>query len=134
MSILGNHNRHVKNEIEEAFSDLIHSPWGKTPRPDWHPQIDFYETKDHYVVVADIPGTDPDKVSLSVEKNKLVLCGERRVSLSLDYGESLIVERTSGKFCRSIELKHAVDIKAVSVQFESGVYKAIIPKRKHSFF
>ena len=121
----------LQDEVETAFSEIIHAPWGRSTRIEWYPPIDLYETRDSYILIADLPGVNPERVSLSIERDHLVLCGERSAHIAHASGRFHVIERTAGRFCRTIPLRHPVNTTKVTFSFESGVYRATIPKLRN---
>ena len=58
------------------------APWGKEPfwrvfQEDWWPRVDVYSEGKDLVVKAEIPGADPDDISLSLEEGALTVSGKR---------------------------------------------------------
>ena len=46
----------------------------------WEPPVDVLETKDAVLVLAALPGVDPDQVEAVIEDGTLVLSGERSLA------------------------------------------------------
>ena len=125
----------LSRQIEHAFSELIHEPWGRGPgERGWHPAVDLYETDDEYLVEADIPGVRPEQVEVRIEGKTLTLCGARdTVTFSgSPAGRTLMIERSSGRFCRTLELAQPVDAGRVETHFEQGILRVRLPKMKRA--
>ena len=58
--------------FEDAFTRLLSEP--QTGRP-WSPPVDIYETADHLVLTADLPGVDNGAIDVRVENQTLTLAG-----------------------------------------------------------
>ena len=125
----GRSDTYFTNEIEVAFSELIHSPWGNSETQTFHPSVDLYETRNSYNLTADLPGFDPQSISLFVKHNRLMLCGERIASMTCDTCRYHLAERRNGRFCRALPVDQPIDIESVSTSYENGIYKAVIPKK-----
>jgi HSP20 family protein len=121
--------RRYHEEIEQAFSELIHTPWGRFVRARWQPPVDLYETESVYVLFADIPGVDPKRISLTLDNQRLTLCGDRTSVVSVGTGQYLLIERTSGRFCRTLTLAKEVTPEKITTHYENGIFQAIIPKK-----
>lgn len=121
----------VERHVEEAFSQLIHEPWGKAiPTGEWHPAIDVYETDSEYLVEADLPGVPAERITIQMEGNRLTIRGSReRMTWVHHSGRTLRVERARGDFCRIVELDSAVDIDRIEKHYEQGILRLRLPKR-----
>jgi HSP20 family protein len=90
--------------------------------------MDLVETEHDLVLRADLPGMTEDDVEIEVKDNVLSLSGERR-SDNEEKGEGFHrVERSFGRFQRSLTLPRGVDAEKVNAQFENGVLEVRIPK------
>lgn len=94
----------------------------------WVPPMDLTETDDEYVLRADLPGLRREQVEIEVKDNVLTISGERR-SEHEDQGEGFHrVERSFGRFSRSLDLPKGVEAGAVGADFADGVLEVRIPK------
>jgi HSP20 family protein len=94
----------------------------------WVPPMDLTETEGEYVLRADLPGLRRDQVEIEVKDDVLTISGERR-SEHEDKGEGFHrVERSFGRFSRSLDLPKGVDAQAVKAEFADGVLEVRIPK------
>ncbi|HEU4657204.1 MAG TPA: Hsp20/alpha crystallin family protein [Capillimicrobium sp.] len=123
----------LQNEMNRLFSTFFDMPTtsgggnGGTGRR-WVPAMDLVETEDHFVLRADLPGLDASDVQIEVEDNVLSLSGERKVEHE-DKGEGYYrVERSFGRFQRSLTLPEGVDLDAIDASFDKGVLEVRIPK------
>ncbi len=118
----------MQREIEDAFSELIHTRWAGSRS--WVPAIDFLETEDAFLVLADLPGMDPSQVKFEAEQYSVTICGARESMISISRGKHLMSERATGRFCRTIRLPSPCDVNKAQVQFKNGVYEVLLPKKK----
>lgn len=94
----------------------------------WIPPMDLVETEDHLVLRADLPGVDGQDIEIEVKDGVLTVSGERR-SQHEDKREGFHrVERSFGRFSRSLELPKGVDPQSVSAHFDRGVLEVRMPK------
>lgn len=114
--------------IEQAFAQLIHEPWGKQASMP-APLLDVFESEDAYVVAIELPGVSPDAIDLHAEGQRLVISGHR-AELSLEeFGPAVNVERTWGRFSRSIQFERPVDLQRIEHRLDHGVLYVRVPKR-----
>jgi HSP20 family protein len=94
----------------------------------WVPPMDLVETDDHLVLRADLPGLERDDVEIEVKDGVLTVSGERK-SEQEQTGEGYHrVERSFGRFSRSLGLPRDVKAEDVKASFESGVLEVKVPK------
>ena len=88
--------------------------------------MDAYRRGDHFVVHLDLPGTDPNSVELTVERNVLTVKAERAWQRNQE-DEVLISERPQGVFTRQLFLGESLDTDAIEANYEQGVLTLTIP-------
>jgi HSP20 family protein len=98
------------------------------PMADWTPKLDFSESRDAYMLKAEIPGIDPKEVSVSLEGEVLTLKGEKRQEKEEKEERYHRVERSFGAFVRAMRLPGAVDCSKVTAGFRNGVLTVTLPK------
>jgi len=117
-----------QNQIETAFEEIIHKVWGRSV---WRPVVDVFETPDDFVIKVDLPGVDPDNISITaVNEYCLSINGERREEEGEDVGRVLVRERPAGQFSRLISFGFPLDMLKTRQQFVEGVLILTIPKSK----
>lgn len=97
----------------------------------WVPDMDVAERNDAYVVLAELPGVDPNEVEVSFQQNMLTVRGTKPASFDLSREGELRVfaaERVHGSFERSVRLPEFVDADRIAAAFEHGVLTVTIPK------
>ncbi|HVW47335.1 MAG TPA: Hsp20/alpha crystallin family protein [Solirubrobacterales bacterium] len=100
---------------------------GTGPRR-WVPAVDLVERDGQLVLRADLPGMDRDDIDVQVKDGVLTVSGERKYE-NENKGEGFYrVERSFGRFSRSLRLPRGVDASAVSASFDRGVLEVTVPK------
>jgi HSP20 family protein len=79
------------------------------------------------VIRAELPGVKPDQLSVTVERRRLTVSGER-VAEGADNGGYHRRERPTGKFSRSMELPADLDVDRAEATFRGGVMTLRIPR------
>src|SRR4051794_31840708 len=93
----------------------------------WMPAMDLVEADDHFVLKADLPGRSEEDVSLEVRDNALTISGERKAEHERKERGWYRVERSFGRFSRSLSLPAGIDPDAISASFDGGVLSVTIP-------
>ena len=113
-------------EFNRLFNTLFDASEAQGQR--WNPAMDLVEAEDHFVLKADLPGLSEEDIAIEIQDNTLTLSGERR-SEHEDHARGWYrVERSSGRFSRSLTLPEGVNPEAVSAAFDKGVLEVRIPK------
>jgi HSP20 family protein len=113
-------------EIEQLFADLWQVfPFSRGLRRGFRPQVDCYRTDGEVVVVAELPGIDPDAVQLVAGPRALVIAGERR--RPKDSGHYQQMEIDYGPFQRQVTWDDDVDAEAASATYERGMLRVTLP-------
>jgi len=94
----------------------------------WRPSVDISETKDAYLINAELPEVDKDDLDVSVDNGMLTISGERRVEKEDDGEKHHRVERMYGHFSRSFSLPADADEANISAKSKNGMLKVRIPK------
>ena len=89
--------------------------------------IDAYKEGDNYVIEMDLPGVDPDKIELTVENNVLSVSATRESVKEESKSNTLLTERFSGTFSRSVYLSNQLDSENIHATYEKGVLTLTIP-------
>jgi len=90
------------------------------------PPVNITETKDGYVLEAEMPGVNKEGLEISLEGNELTLVGRRheeRSGLELVYRES-----SNRDFRRVFSLDPTIDTSKIEAKMDNGVLRLHLPK------
>lgn len=90
------------------------------------PAVNVVETKDQFVLEAEMPGVPKDGLEVSVEDRTLTLVG-RRPARSAEVS-TLYREITPRDFKRVFELDATIDTARISARIEQGLLRVTLPK------
>ena len=94
-----------------------------------YPALNLWADDDTLYVEAELPGFELGDLEIHViGGDELSMKGERSQP-ELNDGKWLRQERGFGKFHRSVELPHDVDIEKVTASLKDGVLTVTLPKR-----
>ncbi len=95
----------------------------------WAPPVDvFYlDGPPRAVVHAELPGLDPDAITLEVRGRELVLSGTREPAAGSAGRLYQQVEIARGAFRRVVELGALVDADGAVARYEAGVLEVTLP-------
>jgi len=95
---------------------------------EWWPTVDVSESKDNFIIKAELPGMDASDVNVSVSGNVLTIKGEKKKEEEEKDEHHYRAERYYGSFQRSFQLSASVQADKVEAAFEKGVLKVTLPK------
>lgn len=117
----------LQSEVNRVF-DAFFGTAGGTRTRRWVPAMDLVETEDHLVLRADLPGLNRDDVEIEIKDGVLTVAGERRADHEEKSEGFYRVERSFGRFSRSMTLPDGIDADSVAAEFDDGVLEVRIPK------
>src|SRR5919106_3639935 len=92
------------------------------------PRVDIYETDHSFVLLADVPGLEPQGVDVEAEKNVLVIRGHcAPAETTPDYQEFEL-----GDYHRAFTLSEDLDTDGITATLREGVLRVEIPKSPHA--
>ena len=111
------------------FNRLFNSLWEQPAVSQrWVPEMDLVETEDHYLLKADLPGMKQDDVAIEWGDGTLTISGERNAEYERKEKGFFRLERSFGKFSRSLTLPEGIDPDKIRAEFHDGVLEVRIPK------
>jgi HSP20 family protein len=93
--------------------------------------LDVYVTSDEVVVLAAVPGMNPEDIRITIDKNTLTLAGELANVADSEEAKGAtwyLHELPYGSFERSLTLPMALDASRGEATFENGMLRLTLPK------
>lgn len=95
--------------------------------PVYLPNTDIWESKDRLVLVAEIPGADPESVDISIDRSVLRITARSRMIAPSGY--SLIhAEYRDGDYERSFSLPAEINTADIEAKVKDGLLTLVLPK------
>jgi len=105
----------MNTEIRKT-EDNAQSP--EVTQPDAYlPPVDIFESPDEYLLVADMPGVEPSKISVRLDQDTLVV-----------EGESTGVGFEPVRYRRAFRVMRGLEPEAVKADYKVGVLTVHLPK------
>lgn len=126
------------NKIQSRINDLFEEAFGRPRLPRtptagvWYPAVDILESKDSYLLRAELPGMKKEDFNLELNDGTLTLSGERRLEEPKDEVEYHRVERLAGKFSRSFYLPQTVKHDGIKATYRDGILEVYVPKAEEA--
>jgi HSP20 family protein len=134
-------NVSLHDEVERLFRQTFGRPMGTlrnddaafaTPAGAFGPALDVEESADAFVLHVELPGVAADDVEVSLEDNVLTVSGERRFYADREVDGFRRIERSFGRFHRSVRLPDRVDAARVRATHRDGVLMISVPKSEEA--
>ena len=130
-------------DLRAAQDEMLRAPRGQGWRPGqqfssgttpaaWPPAVDISETKDAYLVAAELPGVKADELEITFEDGLLTIQGERHSASYAAGDKAHRVERRYGAFRRSITLPSHVEADKIEASAQDGVLQVLVPKAQEA--
>src|ERR687887_15926 len=124
------------SNLRSVFSDLFDDNFDRSGmQPNiskWYPAVDVLESKDSYLIRAELPGMKREDFNLEVHDGSLTLSGERKFEEPANGVEYHRVERVAGKFSRSFYLPQTVKSDAIKATYRDGILEIHVPKAEEA--
>lgn len=122
----------LHNEIDKVFHDFTQSV-GLTPNRSngntlLSPVINVAETDKALEITAELPGVEQQDVDVTVLDNRLTIQAEKKIEEQDKSKDYHLVERSYGKFARTMSLPFEVDPDKIDAQFKNGILTVTLPK------
>ncbi len=124
----------LRRETDHIFGEFF----GRTPfrmaatEAMWSPLVDVHETKDGIVLQVELPGVKQEDIQVSIEGDTLTLKGERKREAEVREDQYQRIERSYGRFERTILLPSVVDSTRVKATYREGVLEIQLPKKEEA--
>src|SRR5512145_1856455 len=121
--------------MNENKMDVLKSDQGVVPAipepmqagPVYTPAVDIFETEHAITVMADMPGVEPESLTIDLRESVLTLTG--RVSAREGPKErDILREHQTGTFLRQFALAESIDQSNIDAKLTDGVLRLELPK------
>lgn len=118
----------VRDEIDAmCHSQRQNDGAGEQAKPGILPGVELSATETAYTLSMEIPGVDPEAVTLEVREESLVIAGEKRCELAQE-ARRISSERVYGEFRRMWSLPEDADAASITAAHKNGVLTVTVPR------
>jgi HSP20 family protein len=118
-----------------VFNDLFDGNFDRSGQPGkstWYPAVDVLESKDSYLVRAELPGMKKEDIKVEVKDGTLTISGESKSEKPAEGVEYRHVERVSTKFWRSFSLPEIAKQDGIEAAYKDGILEIRVPKAEEA--
>lgn len=123
-------NGDIYDRFTQMFDELFNNDFLPSLNSKFNSlRTDITETKDAYLVEADLPGFSKENIQIELENNQLTIRAKRNEQTEMkdENGKIIRQERHFGEFVRSFYIEN-VNQDKVEAKLENGVLKLKLPK------
>jgi len=127
-------NVDVWREMERLRQEMdgLFSNYGRSAPSAAYPLINVYEDNNNVVVTAELPGATKENVSITFSDGVLTISGKKGKEASVKNMTPLRIERTEGKFEKTVRIASKINHNEISAAFSSGVLTITLPKAEEA--
>jgi len=92
------------------------------------PAVNLFEFEEEFLLTAELPGTRPDDLELTLASGVLTMKGERPVPEGVADDRYRRRERFRGAWQRSLSLPERIEEEQLTAEFTNGILKVHLPK------
>ncbi|MEJ2233499.1 MAG: Hsp20/alpha crystallin family protein [Syntrophobacterales bacterium] len=118
----------MRREMDRLWESITRDHFPSTFDYDWVPSLDLSDRGDSLVAKLEVPGTDPKDINISVTGDVLTISGEKKREIEEKEHNYHLVERSYGKFSRSIRLPSSVNPDRVEASYKDGILSISLDK------
>lgn len=125
-------SRRFQEEIKNVFDRVLgddDTDQSNVVTSQWTPRVDIKEENNRFVILADVPGVDPNAIEVHMDKGILSIKGERKSEAQSENEKLTRTERLYGSFYRRFALPDSADAEGISATGKHGVLEISIPKK-----
>ncbi|KAJ3404624.1 hypothetical protein HDU80_002563 [Chytriomyces hyalinus] len=123
-------NDQESNQSSGAPTEQHHNKMSKYWGGSFSARLDLTETPKNYLVHADLPGVPKEQVQICVKDDVLTLSGERTQKNEEKDEHRHVVERSQGKFSRSLRLPPDANVDDIKATMKDGVLELVVGKKE----
>lgn len=117
----------MRRDMDRLFSDSF--PRVRRMRASGFPAINVWTNDDEgAVLTTELPGIDPDDVSISVTGDTLTINGCCKPVEAPESAQYHRRERSRGDFSRTVQLPYTIDPNKVEARVDMGILTVVLPR------
>ena len=111
--------------IDQFFNDEFS---GGRMAKKFTPKVDIAETDQSFEIQLQLPGIPKDQIDIAIEKNQIVVSGERNIEKNEEGKKFNSIESHFGTFSRAFTLPEAINRDKIEAHHTHGILTIQIPK------
>jgi len=122
----------LRSVLDDLFEDGRSRATRGASTARWYPSVDVLESKDAYLIRAELPGMKKEDIKVEVKDGTLALSGERKSEQPAEGVEYRHMERVAAKFWRSFTMPETVKQDGIEATYKDGILEVRVPKAEEA--
>ena len=119
----------LQGELNRLFSLFVESNKSVTSGSSWDPNVDILDDGENVRVLIELPGIEPEDVTLTIRGRVLTARGSKRGRIRSREGiRFFCMERYFGAFVKSVPLPRPVNTHRAVAKLKNGVLEIVFPR------
>lgn len=121
----------LRDSLDRWLGRFYEEPWGLPSAGDFSnlvPSTSVRETDKEFIVNVEVPGLDKSDLELTIDRNNLIIRGERREDKEDNRGAVRMSEHQYGRFVQTVPLPDDIDVERGEARMGRGVLTISFPK------
>ncbi len=127
------HFRNLREDIDRLYDEFFNERMDDAETlTKIRPRVNIEETKEAYIVTAELPGLKKSDVKITFQDNQLTLSGEKKEDADVQERTFHRYERQFGSFSRTFSIPNLIQADKISAAMEDGVLEIKLPKAEEA--
>jgi HSP20 family protein len=118
----------LQDDLNRMVCDLSSQWSGESFAGGWIPNADLGEDAEKITIQVEVPGLQTGHLRAVFHGGCVQISGEKRPPVPKGEAHFLCLERSYGRFSRTIFLNASVDVDGASARLQNGVLTIVLPK------
>lgn len=120
------------NDVDSVFDDFFNRSLFQPSETQISPRLNVEENDNTWIISAELPGVDKNDVKVNFQDNVLTISGEKKFEKEDKNKNYHRVERSYGKFSRSLNINSAIVADKIDASYKDGVLNITLPKAEEA--
>jgi len=120
------------NNVDSIFDDFLNKNVSQPADTQISPRINVEENDNDWLISAELPGVEKEDVKVNFQDNVLTITGEKKFENEDKSKNYHKVERSYGKFSRSLNINSAILTDKIDASYKDGILNITLPKAEEA--
>jgi HSP20 family protein len=122
----------LKNDVDSFFDDFFNTAALDERQQEISPRINVEENENEWVISAELPGVTKEDVKVNFQDGVLTISGEKKFEKEDKDKNYHRVERSYGKFSRSMRISTPIVSDKIEAGYKDGILTISLPKAEEA--
>ena len=120
------------NNVDSVFDDFFNRNVFQPTETHISPRINVEENDNEWLISAELPGVEKEDVKVNFQDSILTISGEKKFEKEDKNKNYHRIERSYGKFSRSLNINSAVLQDKIDASYKDGILNISLPKAEEA--